>query len=162
MTKNQQELSDRTSMSVDAFLRAYWKATKPLPIHEFSKRPTEALIQQLTWKANRRTRLAPGGNAHVSVRRSKGEVYLDWIATVADGTGHGSAALDWLCNLADRHGVTLRLKIDIECRSRTSSPRFLEAWYKRHGFTVLRKIPGSGVYMTRTPARAKQKENEDA
>src|ERR1017187_2576491 len=143
-------------MSVDAFMRAYWRATKPLPAPEFSKdNLTAALIQRVVWKAEKPPRLAPSGEVHLSVRRNENEALLAWIESAESGEGHGSAALTWLCKLADRHGVILGLKIELE--TRTSDPRFLQRWYERHGFLVFRKIPRSGVYMRRTPLKNPQK-----
>jgi hypothetical protein len=111
-------------MSVEAFMRAYWRATKPLPAPEFSKDPTAALLQRVMWKAHETTRLAPSGEVHLSVRRNENEALLAWIESVESGKNHGSAALTWLCGLADWHGVTLGLKIELE--TRTSDPRFLQ------------------------------------
>jgi hypothetical protein len=150
ISRNKLNLKLRAISRRMTFMRAYWRATKPLPAPQFSQdNPLAARIQRVMWRAYRHTRLAPGGNVHVSVRRSHGELCLDWIETIEDGKGHGSAALDWLCGLADRYGVTLGLKIDLE--NRTSDPRFLQRWYERHGFVVFHKIPRSGVYMRRTP-----------
>jgi len=138
-------------MSIENFMRAYWRTTKPLPAPEFSKDPTAALLQRVMWKAHKTTRLAPGGEVYLSVSCNENEALLAWIESVESGKGHGSAVLTWLCNLADRYGVILGLKIELE--TRTSDPRFLQRWYERHGFFVFHKIPRSGLYMRRTPLK---------
>src|ERR1022692_3039039 len=102
-------------MSVNAFMRAYWRATKPLPTPEPINNKPMAELMRIVHKANKSTRIAPGGFAHVSVLRlGKHAALLAWIESMSDGEGHGSAALTWLCKLADRHGVILGLKIELE------------------------------------------------
>lgn len=64
------------------------------------------------------------------------EIVICRICSLERGKGYGSLALDWLVHLADKHGVKLKGTIEPCGKEPRLTVRQLQAWYKRHGFSI--------------------------
>lgn len=79
-------------------------------------------------------------------------VWISDIRSLEQGKGNASKALKDICMIADEHGVTLELGAKAYGPKHLTTTQLVD-WYKRYGFTVVRKYEDS-VNMIRKPHHA--------
>jgi hypothetical protein len=71
--------------------------------------------------------------AFIEARPTQGVVYIDFLASIEHGKGHGNKALKYTIDLADKHGVELMLTAT-SIDTKNFSQEDLVDWYQRNGF----------------------------